>query len=178
MGCHATLQRVVVSAEQAEEAALHASFAARILAFGRCHLRDIHAARDLVQQVLLIVLESLRAGSLREPEKLASFVLGTCRNVVHDWKRTGQRRQDLLGQHAELLLPAPLAPDMASLDRERLTGCLDGLAARERSVITMTFYEDLDASEVARALSMAPGHVRVVRHRALARLRECMGEES
>jgi RNA polymerase sigma-70 factor (ECF subfamily) len=61
--------------------------------YGLRHLRDEQAAADLTQQVLLIALEGLRKGRLREPEKLVSFVLGTCRMVVLDLRRTARRRQ-------------------------------------------------------------------------------------
>jgi RNA polymerase sigma-70 factor (ECF subfamily) len=50
-------------------------------------LRDPQAAADLAQQVLLMTIEKLRAGRLREPEKLASFVLGVCRFVVLNLRR-------------------------------------------------------------------------------------------
>ena len=51
--------------------------APRIRLYGLRHLRSATAADDLVQQVLLNLLEALRAGRLREPDKLAQFVLGT-----------------------------------------------------------------------------------------------------
>jgi hypothetical protein len=43
---------------------------------------DISAARlpaaDLIQDVLLVTLQKPRAGEVREPQRLASFILGTC----------------------------------------------------------------------------------------------------
>src|SRR5206468_454922 len=54
----------------------------RIRLYGLRHLRSAAAADDLVQQVLLKMIEALRAGRLRESDKLAPFVLGTCRMTV------------------------------------------------------------------------------------------------
>ena len=54
----------------------------RIRLYGLRHLRSGSAADDLVQQVLLKLLEALRAGRVREPDKLPQFVLGTCRMTV------------------------------------------------------------------------------------------------
>src|SRR4051812_39917120 len=68
----------------------------RIRLYGLRHLRDVHAAEDLMQQVLIAVLEALRHGRLREPEKLASFVLGTCRMTVLNQVRTARRQEGLL----------------------------------------------------------------------------------
>ena len=48
------------------------------------------------------------------------------------------------------------------------------MAERERSVLLMTFYEDRQADDVARLLGLTAGNVRVIRHRALGRLRDCV----
>jgi RNA polymerase sigma-70 factor (ECF subfamily) len=69
-------------------------------------MRDEPAAEDLMQQVLITTIEALRAGRLREPEKLASFVLGTCRMTVLDLRRDAQRKERLLAQFGtDLLTP-------------------------------------------------------------------------
>lgn len=39
----------------------------------------------------------------------------------------------------------------------------------------MSFFDDRRADEVGAALATSGGTVRVIRHRALARLRKCMG---
>ena len=148
-------------------------FAPRVRAYGRKHLRSEAAADDLVQAVLVVVIESLRAGKVRELDKLASFVLGTCRMVVMDWKRGDVRRRTLLELFGGDLAPAP--PVSEAVDRARLGSCLAGLALRERTVVVMTYYEDLAAEDIAVRLHMTAGNVRVVRHRALARLAGCMG---
>jgi RNA polymerase sigma-70 factor, ECF subfamily len=41
-------------------------------------------------------------------------------------------------------------------------------------VIVMTFYDDRPADTVAADLNLSAGNVRVIRHRALARLRNCL----
>ncbi len=57
--------------------------------------------------------------------------------------------------------------------------CLDRLSERERAVLLMTFYEEKRAGEVGDALGLSAGNVRVIRHRGLERLRNCVvGKES
>lgn len=146
----------------------------RIRLYGLRHLRDSQSADDLVQQVLITALQTLRAGGLREPEKLASFVLGTCRMTVLDQRRGTRRRQQLLDQFGlEMLAPAPLAGPR--LDHEKLAGCVQGLKERERAVIVMSFYDEETSADVARFLSVSEANVRVIRHRAIRDLRSCMG---
>jgi RNA polymerase sigma-70 factor (ECF subfamily) len=73
------VSRIGSGDDQEAEAELYRRMAPRVRLYGLRHLRDSHAADDLTQQVLITTFETLRAGRLREPEKLASFVLGTCR---------------------------------------------------------------------------------------------------
>ena len=162
----------------AAEAELYRRLAPRVRLYGRKHLRDDQAAADLVQQVLLMTLERLRDGRLREPERLVSFVFGMCRMVVLDLRRTYARRERLLAAYGD---DVPVADPTAGpqLDRDRLLACLGQLPERERSVLVMTFYEEAPAQAVAKNLGLSEGNVRVIRHRGLQRLRECVtGEEA
>jgi RNA polymerase sigma-70 factor (ECF subfamily) len=148
--------------------------APRIRLYGLRHLRDEHASEDLTQQVLITTLEALRAGRLREPEKLVSFILGTCRMTVLDLRRNSQRREGLLERFGADLL-APVAPSMPRLDHEELTRCLQNLKERERTVVVLTFYDEQTGADVAGFLGVSEANVRVIRHRAIHQLRDCMG---
>jgi RNA polymerase sigma-70 factor (ECF subfamily) len=160
--------------DSAAEAELYRRFGPRVRLYGLRHLRDRHAAADLVQQVLLMTLERLRAGEVRETDRIASFVLGTCRMTVLEIRRGTRRREVLLetwgGAEEAFEAPEPLA-----LDPDRMAKCLDALSERERSVVVLSFFADKQADEVGAELAISGGNVRVIRHRALARLRACMG---
>lgn len=172
----AAAQRIAVAApgrDAAAEAALCRAFAPRVRRYGLRHLRDGHAAGDLMQIVLLRVLEQLRAGKVREPQRIVSFVFGTCRMVLHEWLRGELQHERVLAEAAELLPPADIAP-APRLDERRVADCLGRLAERERSVIVLSFYEERTAEEVGALLGTTAGNVRVIRHRGLARLRGCV----
>ena len=156
-----------------DETELVRRFAPRARLYGLRHLRSAAAADDLVQAVMIVLIEAVRAGAIREPERLASFVLGTCRHVAGGWRRGDARRQGLLDRFGDALVAAA-AEEAPSLDRERLSGCIGNLPPREQAVVNLTFYEDRDADEIAAALGMTAGNVRVVRHRALRHLEECL----
>jgi RNA polymerase sigma-70 factor (ECF subfamily) len=160
--------------DSAAEAELYRRLAPRVRLYGLRHLRDRHAAADLVQQVLLMTLERLRAGKVREPERIASFVLGACRMTVLEIRRGTQRRETLLETWSDAT-EAFDAPEPQALDTDRLAHCLDALSERERSVTVLSFFGDKPADEVGNELAISAGNVRVIRHRALARLRGCMG---
>ena len=156
------------------EAELFRRMAPRIRLYGLRHLRDEHAAEDLAQQVLITTLEALRARRLREPEKLTSFVLGTCRKTVLDLHRNSRRKERLLGQFGADLL-TPVQPSMPRLDYEKLGHCVQNLKERERAVVVMTFYDEQTGADLASFLGVSEANVRVIRHRAIHQLRQCMG---
>ena len=166
-----------VEIDSAAETELYRRLAPRVRHYGLRHLRDPHAAHDLMQQVLLMTLERLRAGKLREPERIASFVLGMCRMVVLEIRRGTWRRETLLETYGDTA-EAVEGPEPLALDADKLAACLQALAERDRTVVALTFFADKSGDEVAKELELSPGNVRVIRHRALARLRECMGGEA
>ena len=167
-------RQIGTGCDREAEAELFRRMAPRVRLYGLRHLREEHAADDLTQQVMITALEALRAGRLREPEKLASFVLGTCRMTVLDLRRGAQRKQRLL-EHYGADLAAVAQPVTPCADHARLTRCMQGLRERERTVVVMTFYDEQTGADVAGFLGVSEANVRVIRHRAIHQLRECMG---
>jgi RNA polymerase sigma-70 factor, ECF subfamily len=157
----------------AAEAELCRRFGPRIRLFGLKHLRSDAAAADLMQDVLIMTLQKLREGAVREPDHLASFVLGTARQMVVDSRRNSARRERILDTFPVDLMPADdEAPEV--LDTDRLRHCLQALPERERTVLLLTFYDDRSADNVGTELGLSTGNVRVIRHRGIDRLRNCM----
>ena len=177
----AVLARRIIAAAPAREPDAEERFcrrfAPRIRLFGLKRLRSDAAAADLVQDVLILVLDKLRAGAVREPDQVASFVFGIARQLVIDGRRNTDRRARLLDTFA---LDATPADDAASpvpepdADAERVRHCLQLLAERERAVLVMTFYDDCPADRLGEQLGLTAGNVRVIRHRGIERLRKCV----
>jgi RNA polymerase sigma-70 factor (ECF subfamily) len=157
----------------AEEAELYRRFAPRVRLYGRRHLRNDAASDDLAQEVLLLTIERLHAGEVRKPEEIGSFILGTSRMMAHSERRVARRREELAARfidHSARAAPSSLA----ALDAPRVAACLRALAERERLVVLLTFYADCEAPRIAEELGVSPGAVRAIRHRAMARLRDCV----
>ncbi|MCW5659238.1 MAG: sigma-70 family RNA polymerase sigma factor [Burkholderiaceae bacterium] len=155
------------------EAQLYRLLAPRVRRYGQRHLRDDHLAEDLMQHVMALALEKLRANAIDEPQRIVSFVLGACRMTVTDLQRSQRRRDEILQRHADELPMADIhvAP---RLDHERVARCLERLSERERAVLVLSFYDEQPADEVGRSLGLSAGNVRVIRHRGLHNLRRCV----
>jgi RNA polymerase sigma-70 factor (ECF subfamily) len=175
------LAHAIASAEPGaaleEESELYRRFAPRVRLFGLRHLRDAAAAQDLVQEVFIVLIEGLRSGGVRNMEAIGSFILGTSRTIASDLRRTHQRRERLTETFADRTIG--IAPAEPKFDQARVDNCLNALPPRDRTLLVLTFYAEKKASDIAATFEMAAGAVRVARHRALTRLRDCvMGEAS
>lgn len=150
------------------ESELMSRFRPRVVLYGRRHLRDTARAEDLAQEVMAKVLVRLRAGELRDASKVGSFVLGTARNTAREMRRSAGRFAELAAaverERASCVEPP------ARTDTARLASALAELSERERSVLLSSFAEGLSAGEIGDIYALKPGHVRVIRHRAIARL--------
>jgi len=171
------LAREVASATAGDAAAaegeLYRRFARRVRLFGLKHLRDDMAADDLAQQVMLIAIERLRAGEIRNPNEIGSFILSTSRMVATGLRRTERRRQNL-HQRVDAGEPMNLPADARLFDADRIRPCLGALRERERTILLLTFYAERPMPEIAEKMGMSAGAVRVARHRAVAAMRDCL----
>jgi RNA polymerase sigma-70 factor (ECF subfamily) len=100
-------------------------------------------------------------------------VLGTARQCIVDSRRNTARRERILDTFP-IDLPSLVDARSEPLDTDGLRECLQSLPERERTVLLMTFYADDSAQTVGNALALTAANVRVVRHRAIERLRRCM----
>jgi RNA polymerase sigma-70 factor (ECF subfamily) len=159
-----------------DERELCAEYAPRIRAYGMRHLRNASAADDLVQQVLLAVVRALREGRIEDTTRIGAYVLGTARNAAKDLRR-GELRQQRIADADAVAAIAAYVPSHAGVDRLRLEACLGELDPRDVTIVPASFVEERDSDEIGSALQLSAGNVRVIRHRALARLQTCMGSE-
>jgi RNA polymerase sigma-70 factor (sigma-E family) len=143
--------------------------AARAPALGRTAYLltgDAHLAEDLVQTALF---KAARVWHRIEgdPEPYVRRILYT-QNV--SWWRSRRHREVGLGRYDA---PA-VAPDPDL--RLALAGALAALTPRQRTVITLRYFEDLSVAQTADALGIRPPTVKTLTQQALARLRTSMPE--
>jgi RNA polymerase sigma-70 factor (ECF subfamily) len=155
------------------EKALCARFTLRAELYGRKHLRDADAARDLSQAAMLAVIQAARRGKIEDAARLDRFVLGTCRNIALRMLKTRERAQPT---EAEKLDAVVVEPDLGAVDVGALLRCLSALEPRARRIVYLSFHDEKTADEIGAVLSTTAGNVRVLRHRAVLQLRRCMDD--
>jgi RNA polymerase sigma-70 factor, ECF subfamily len=160
------------------ESTLCRRFEAAVRLFARRRLRKPEAVDEFAQDVMLLLIEALRAGRIEDPARLGGFVLGICRNLALDRVRQRERRDALWQTYgAELAAPAAPAPgEEVSYEVIHLEDCLSQLPARSRDVVRLAYAEARSADEIAGELGTSAVNARVLRHRALQALRSCMSK--
>lgn len=133
---------------------------------------DPYTVEDASHDVLICVLEGLRAGRLEDPARVGAYALGICRNKSNERMRRDQRRHRALLRVAEdeyAQMPAP------RLQIGRLEECLHFLREHDRTLLRLSFCEGRSARAAGEALGLTAQAVRVRRHRVIDKLRQCLG---
>ncbi len=135
----------------------------RRLAFLLCH--DWHRADDLVQaSVTKLYVHWHRARQAASVDAYVRTII--VREFLHD-RRSAWARRVMLGS----LLPDQPAADLDADAAIDLRAAIAALPTRQRAVLVLRYYCDLDVEHSAEALGCSPGTVKSQTARALASLR-------
>jgi RNA polymerase sigma-70 factor (ECF subfamily) len=143
----------------------------------RREVSDAAVADDLYQEIFWTVLEKIRQGGVREPEKLSGFVCGVARNHVMHYFRRAARREISTENEEAVLLSHP-APDQLKklLQKEKADFVWQILKEmpNERDVqVLIRFYIAEEEKELICAdLGLTSLHFNLVLHRARVRYKE------
>jgi RNA polymerase sigma factor (sigma-70 family) len=157
------MRRKGVSQEQADFAEFYAGSRDDCLRTVLATVRDVDKAQDLVAEAFARAWASWRSVS-RHPAPRA-WVVRTALNLsVSSWRRH-RRELPLMGHDA------PTYGTASSRVDTELTAVLQRLPARQRQVVALRIFLDLDTAHTAEVLGIAPGTVTAHLARALTALR-------
>ena len=155
------------------ETALYERYAPRVYYLALRESRSPHDAEDVRAETFLRVLQAIRGNALRSPEAVASFILGTTRNVLLElYSRRRQAGATKEPEPQDLSTPSHEEQFLDSEVQQAIKQTIGRLKPRERDMLRMHFYEELPAEEIARRFGIARERVRLVKSRALHHFRE------
>jgi RNA polymerase sigma-70 factor (ECF subfamily) len=158
---------------------LFRQFSDRLRMFVGVRTRDPELTRDLCQEIMVHVLNALRRGQLREPERVGAFVYGTARNVVNNHFRTS-RPERSVELSAELASDMPDPADQFETRQRQVLvrRALADLERRDSRILLMTLVDGLKPGDIADRLGLTSEVVRARKSRALKKMVERINELS
>jgi RNA polymerase sigma-70 factor (ECF subfamily) len=134
-------------------------------------------AEDLTQQVFLKAWQAIgKYKKMASP--FVAWLMTISHNLVIDFYRT---RKDRAYLEAEVLAddsaPSPEREAEASIEQQRLRRAILQLGGDEQQVVMLRFIEGFEFAEIASLLKKREGNIRVILHRALAKLRNILEKE-
>jgi RNA polymerase sigma-70 factor (sigma-E family) len=164
-------------ARQYDAAAVTALFRAHhleLVRLARFMVGDLATAEDVVQDTF----EQLqrRWHRLRDD----TSVLAYARSCVLNGCRTVHRRSAVARRYSPVLAPTgaeQLDTAAASAEHEAMMSALRALPRRQREVLVLRYYADLDVAEISGALGIGPSAVRSTASRGLAALARALRED-
>ncbi len=121
-------------------------------------------AEDIVQDAYLRLLRA--PPPIHDPDELRAYLFRIASNLIHDhWRR--QRREREVSDHTTA------APNMANPDpalKVDMARVFAQLKPQQRQLMWLAYVEGAEHSEIAAALGLRQGSVRVLLHRARHKL--------
>jgi RNA polymerase sigma-70 factor, ECF subfamily len=130
------------------------------------------SAEDWLHEILIVVLEAVRGGQLREPDRLMGFVRTVAKRsvVAHIRNATAQRRRFV--PEAEVQAPSKQSPDAGIAERERIEkirNVLRSLSARDREILERFYFKEQAAEQICGEMRLTVTQFRLYKSRAIAK---------
>jgi RNA polymerase sigma-70 factor (ECF subfamily) len=169
-------REVVDAAKAGDEAALtelYKLYFPRVYRYILARMGNPYDAEDLTEEVFLRVLDAIERFQWRE----APFSAWLFR-IAHNAVISQRRKEGARGRSSPLLEALPVdsqGPEEMVENRlaiNEIMKAAETLPEAQRRVISLRFAAGLTVAETARAMGKGEGNVKVIQHKAIAKLRE------
>jgi len=166
--------RAPTSASAEAVTALYRAHALGLIRLAVVMLGDRPAAEDVVQEAFCGLYR--RWYSLSDTGNALSYVRSSVINGCRTVLRRRRRQSDGLAGEP----PGESAESAALISEEhrQVLAAIRRLPSRQREVLVLRFYLDLDEAEIARSMRISRGTVKSTTSRALAALGRLLGEQA
>jgi RNA polymerase sigma-70 factor, ECF subfamily len=134
---------------------------------------------DKVHDLFLTIVEAIRHGEIREPERLMGFVRTVLyRQLNLDLSRMIRSRETTSGiEMADQLSGSEPTPEQQTLAHEKIAlmkQVLRGMSDRDFEVLTRSYLREQPAARICVDMGLTPTQFHLLKSRAKARLSELM----
>jgi RNA polymerase sigma-70 factor, ECF subfamily len=143
----------------------------------RREVGDPAIADDLYQETFCLVLEKIRQGEVREPEKLSGFIGSLAKNLIIGHFRRAGRREILTGTEETSSLPHPAPNQLEGLLRKEKVELIRQILKempnqRDIQVLFRFYIAEEEKEKICADLELSSAQFNLVLHRARERYRE------
>ena len=156
--------------------ALYGVFA-RGVRFYLCHHLGPQELDDKVHDVFLIVVNAIRRGEVREPERLMGFVRTVVRRqIAAHIDRAVQNRKDQVDVESGIrLVDVRLNPEEGAIEKQKaelMEGVLRGISRRDREILTRFYLQEQPQEQICLEMDLTETQFRLLKSRAKTRFSE------
>ncbi len=172
---HGLVERI----QQGEESGMEELYTlfARGIRFYLCRQLGPQELDDKVHDTFLIVVQAIRRGELREPERLMGFVRTVVRRQVagHIDHVVHRRREEMDLDVGVRVADKRSNPEQTAAFRQKvefMLSVLDCLSARDREILKRFYLDEQGQEEVCEDMNLSETQFRLLKSRAKARFAE------
>jgi RNA polymerase sigma-70 factor (ECF subfamily) len=149
----------------------------RGIRFYLCRQLGAQELEDKVHDAFLIVVQAVRRGELRDPERLMGFIRTIVRRQVAAYiDNAVQARKERADLESGLLIcDARNSPEEDAIAKERveiMTKVLRSLSPRDREILTRFYLRNQTQEQICREMDLTDTQFRLLKSRAKARFGE------
>src|SRR4051812_17965711 len=145
--------------------------------FYLCRQLGIQELDDKVHDIFVVVVQAIRRGELREPERLMGFVRTIVRRqVAAHIDKAVQTRREQADVDATVRIADPRGnPEEAAIFRQRnelIQRVLSELSERDREILTRFYLQEQGQTQICEEMDLSETQFRLLKSRAKARFGE------
>jgi len=131
-------------------------------------LNDYESSLDVCQETFIKAFRNIR--KLKNPARVRTWLCSIARNLTYDQLRKRKKQSNISLEQ----INEQSVPDYASTIRKRMIiqKALDRLNERDRLLLVLCYYQDMNIREIATIIGLNPANVKVALSRARIRLRK------
>jgi RNA polymerase sigma-70 factor, ECF subfamily len=150
---------------------------ARGVRFYLCRQLGPQELDDKVHDVFLIVVNAIRRGEVREPERLMGFVRTVVRRqIAAHIDRAVQNRKDQVDVESGIrLVDVRLNPEEDAIQKQKaelMEGVLRGISRRDREILTRFYLQEQPQEQICLEMDLTETQFRLLKSRAKTRFSE------
>jgi RNA polymerase sigma-70 factor, ECF subfamily len=162
--------------EEAAQEELYEIFA-RGIRFYLCRQLGPNDLEDRVHDTFLIVIQAIRRGDLREPERLMGFIRTVVRRQISSYieQAVSRRREQGEMDSTFSMVDRESSPEQRAIDqqkRELMAGILNRLGSRDREILTRFYLHEQTQEEICEEMALTETQFRLLKSRAKAKFGE------